>query len=72
MGATLAVPPAGVMICGEDVPYVTEIPAETEGTLYGTIEVFREDGTIIGLTSTAVSDAAAQPEVDLSSCSPAV
>lgn len=61
-------PPAGVQLCGGDVLYWTAIPVDTEGTLYGTIEVFRVDGSIIGLTSQVVADSAAAPEVDLSSC----
>lgn len=65
---TLVPPPVGVRLCGDDVLYVTDIPVETEGMLYGTIERFREDGTIIGLTSQVAADIVAAPEVDLSSC----
>ncbi len=61
-------PPAGVQLCGDDVLYVTSIRVATEGTLFGTIEVYREDATIIGLTSQVPADATAAPEVDLSSC----
>lgn len=61
-------PPAGVQLCGDDVFYVTSIRVATEGTLFGTIEVYREDATIIGLTSQVTADAAAAPEIDLSSC----
>ena len=67
--ATTLVPaPTGVRLCGDDVLYLTAIPVETEGTLFGTIERFREDSSIIGLTSQTVADSAAAPEVDLSSC----
>ena len=61
-------PPAGVQLCGDDVLYVTSIRVATEGTLFGTIEVYREDATIIGLTSQVPADATAAPEVDISSC----
>ena len=61
-------PPAGVQLCGDDVLYVTAIRVTAEGTLFGTIEVYREDGSIIGLTSQVTADSAAAPEVDLSSC----
>ena len=67
--ATTLVPaPTGVRLCGDDLLYLTAIPVETEGTLYGTIEQFRSDSSIIGLTSQVVADSAAAPEVDLSSC----
>ena len=65
---TVLQPPAGVQLCGDDVLYVTAIRVTAEGTLFGTIERFRDDSTIIGLTSQVVADAAAAPEVDLSSC----
>ncbi len=45
---------------------------EAEGTLYGSVEVFLDDGSIIGVTSQAGADAAAAPEIDLSSFSNAV
>ena len=65
---TLVDPPTGVRLCGDQVLYLTAIPVETEGTLYGTIERFREDDTIIGLTSKVEADSVAAPVVDLSSC----
>ncbi len=69
-GATTLVPlPTGVKLCGEQVLYLTDIPADLAGDLYGSIEIYLADGTIIGLTSTATADAAAAPEIDLSSCS---
>ena len=61
-------PPNGVQLCGDDVLYVTSIRVATEGTLYGTIERYPGDGSIIGLTSQVTADAAAAPEIDLSSC----
>ena len=68
---TLVPPPTGVKLCGELVLYLTDIPVDLAGELFGTIEIYLADGTIIGLTSTATADAAAAPEIDLSSCSDA-
>ncbi len=68
---TLVPPPTGVKLCGEQVLYLTDIPADLTGILYGTIEIYLADGTIVGLTSMATADAAAAPEIDLSSCSDA-
>ena len=71
---TVAEPPTGVRLCGDEVLYLTAIPVETEGTLYGTLystlERYREDGSIIGLTSgvNAAGAASFAPEVDISSC----
>ncbi len=65
----LATAPAGVKLCGAEVLYLTEIPVDVEGTLYGTIERYLADGTIIGLTSMAEPRLALAPEIDLSSCS---
>ena len=65
----LASAPAGVKLCGTEVLYLTEIPVDVEGILYGTIERYLADGTIIGLTSLAEADGTAAPEIDLSSCS---
>ncbi len=69
---TLANAPAGVKICDGKLLYLTEIPVETEGTLYGSVEVFLDDGSIVGVTSQAEADANAAPEIDLSSCANAV
>ncbi len=66
---TLVPPPTGVKLCGELVLYLTDIPADLTGVLYGTIEIYLTDGTIVGLTSMATADVAAAPEIDLSSCS---
>ena len=71
-GATTLVPlPTGVKLCGEQVLYLTDIPVDLAGDLYGTIEIYLADGTIVGVTSTATADAASAPEIDLSSCSDA-
>lgn len=67
--ATTLVPaPTGVRLCGDNVLYLTAIPVETEGTLFGSVEQFRADSSIIGLTSQVAADSAAAPEVALSSC----
>ncbi|MCH8900787.1 MAG: hypothetical protein IIC88_00635 [Chloroflexi bacterium] len=65
---TVVLVPAGVQLCGAEVLYLTIIPVDVEGTLYGSLERYLADGTIAGLTSTVTADAAAAPEVDLSSC----
>ena len=51
--------------CGDTLAYITEIPTSVAGTLFGTVELFQPDGTLIGVTSTVASDAAAAPEIDL-------
>ena len=67
--ATTLVPaPTGVRLCGDNVLYLTAIPGETEGTLFGSVEQFRADSSIIGLTSQVAADSAAATEIDLSSC----
>ncbi len=58
----------GVRLCGGSVFYVTRIPVDAEGTLYGTIERFLADGTIIGLTSRVAADRDRTPAIDLSGC----
>ena len=61
--------PAGVVMCDRLVSYVTLIPADTEGTLFGTIELMA-DGLGVGLTSQAIADPANTPEItrDLIDC----
>ncbi len=65
---TIVATPTGVRLCDGEVVYLTAIPIGTEGTLFGTIERYRGDGSIIGLTIMARADSAAAPEVDFSSC----
>ena len=65
-------PAVGVKLCGDQVLYVTEIPADSVGTLNGTIEVYLDDGMIIGVTSRSETSAGAAPEIDLGSCRDAV
>lgn len=59
----LADPPAGVSACGSLLYYVTEIPTETVGTLFGTLEIV-EGGAADGQTSQAESDIATTPEFE--------
>ena len=55
----------GVRACGEIVVYVTAIPSDLGGNLFGTVEVYPPDGSIIGLTSVAAVEPGGAPEVDL-------
>jgi hypothetical protein len=57
-------PEVGPMVCQETLLYVTAIPSNLQGTLFGTLEALTEDGDLIGLTSTAQS-APEMPEIDL-------
>lgn len=59
----LADPPAGVSACGSLLYYLTEIPTETVGTLFGTLEIV-EGGAAEGQTSEAESDLASTPEFE--------
>lgn len=61
----LAGPAAGVQACGDLLVYITEIPTSATGTLWGTLEIVSDDGTIIGMTSTVQSDVAATPTIDI-------
>ncbi len=59
--AKIAAVPAGVQRCGTLVYYVTEIPVDATGTLYGTVEI--NDGSgFAGHTSTVAADISATPE----------
>jgi hypothetical protein len=51
-------PPQGVRACGPLLYYLTEIPIEAEGTLYGTLEISYGDGVWEGQTSQALSNPA--------------
>ena len=59
----LADPPTGVQACGSLLYYLTEIPTETAGTLFGTLEIVK-GGAADGQTSQAESDIAATPEFE--------
>jgi hypothetical protein len=67
-GGTI-LPPGSLFLCGEStIVYVTEIPLSTTGTLFGSLEQVRDDGTIQGMTSMVVADAAQAPEIDVDAC----
>jgi hypothetical protein len=51
-------PPDGVQACGSLLYYLTEIPIDADGTLFGTLEIGLGDGEGDGQTSQAVSDPA--------------
>lgn len=59
---------AGVYLCDGQVLYKTEIPSDSAGDLFGTIEIFNPDGTIVGLTSVSATSLGVAPAVDLSAC----
>jgi hypothetical protein len=68
----VAAAPAGLKLCASKLVYLTQIPADAVGTLYGSIEIYQGDGTVIGLTSLAETVDGPVPEVDLSTCTDAV
>jgi hypothetical protein len=55
---------AGVRICGPLVLYITEIPEDTEGDLFASIERYEENGAIVGATGVVAADMSAAPEID--------
>ena len=59
----LADAPSGVYSCGALLYYLTEIPTETVGTLFGTLEIVR-GGVGDGQSSIAESDIASTPEFE--------
>ena len=59
----LADAPSGVYACGALLYYLTEIPTETVGTLFGTLEIVR-GGVGDGQSSIAESNIAATPEFE--------
>jgi hypothetical protein len=61
VGTTLAQAPSGVYACGSLLYYITEIPVENEGILFGTLEIGTAAG-FEGSTSQAPADIASTPE----------
>ena len=59
----LAVAPSGASACGALLYYLTEIPTETTGTLFGTLEIVR-NGIGDGQSSIAESDIESTPEFE--------
>jgi hypothetical protein len=55
---------AGVRTCGPLVMYITEIPEDTEGQLYASVERYQKNGRIIGVTGVVDADMSAAPEID--------
>jgi hypothetical protein len=64
-GATsLASPTAGVRTCGPLVFYVTEIPEETKGQLFASVEQYERKGQIVGVTGVVDADVSKAPRID--------
>ncbi len=59
----LADAPSGVYSCGALLYYLTEIPTETVGQVWGTLEIVKE-GRAEGQSSTAETDIASTPEFE--------
>ncbi len=57
----IAEPPSGAYACGSLLYYLTEIPTDNEGTLFGTLEVSTDAG-FIGQTGQVAADLAVTPE----------
>ena len=62
--AKIAEAPSGVYACGSLLYYLTEIPVEEEGSLFGTLEVGLGGGVWNGHTSEAPADLANTPEFE--------
>jgi hypothetical protein len=63
-------PPGSLFNCNDEIVYVTDIPADTEGTLYASLEKMVDDAVIAGVTSEVAADAsaAADIEINVSNC----
>lgn len=55
---------AGVRTCGPLVLYITDIPDETSGDLFASVERHAANGRIIGVTGVVAADISAAPEID--------
>jgi len=61
----LADAPSGVYSCGSLLYYVTEIPTETAGNLFGTLEIVENDAsTVYGQTSAVTASIEATPQFE--------
>lgn len=60
----IAGPDAGTRICGPLLLYITEIPEDTEGDLFASVERYQRNGKIIGVTGVVAADMSAAPEID--------
>jgi hypothetical protein len=63
----LAAPDEGVQRCGPLVLYITEIPEDTEGDLFASVERYEENGTIVGATGVVEANMAKAPEIPAAS-----
>ena len=55
---------SGAQVCDGLVSYITEIPSDVDGELFGTVEVYPPSGRFVGATGTVVMTAAELPEID--------
>lgn len=55
---------SGVRICGPLVLYITEIPEDTEGDLFASVERYAKRGRIVGVTGVVAADSSAAPRID--------
>jgi hypothetical protein len=64
-GATnIAGPDAGVRTCGPLVLYITDIPEDSDGDLYASVERYEDNGRIVGVTGVVAADMPSAPEID--------
>ncbi len=55
---------SGGQVCNGLVSYITAIPSNLDGELFGTIEVYPPDGRFVGATGTVIMAAADLPGID--------
>jgi hypothetical protein len=60
----LASPTAGVRTCGPLVLYITEIPEDTKGDLFASVEQYERRGQIVGVTGVVTANRSAAPEIN--------
>jgi hypothetical protein len=60
----LASPTDGVRTCGPLVLYITEIPENTKGDLFASVERYENKGQIVGVTGVVDADMSKAPEID--------
>ena len=60
---------SGAQVCNGLVSYITAIPSDLDGELFGTVEVHPPSGRFVGATGTVVVAAADLPEIDAASLS---
>ena len=62
--SNLASPTAGVRTCGPLVFYITEIPEDTKGALFASVERYKEKGEIVGVSGIVYADVSKAPRID--------